>query len=54
MKQNDKIDAAWEILYHTVYNCTDGVAVCFLLVTLLHDLSLISYVLSFKFSVIGS
>ncbi|KAG2244230.1 hypothetical protein Bca52824_093940 [Brassica carinata] len=26
MKQNDKVDAAWEILYHTVYSCTDGVA----------------------------
>ncbi|KAF8054614.1 hypothetical protein N665_1323s0003 [Sinapis alba] len=26
MKQNHQIDAAWEILYHTVYNCTDGIA----------------------------
>uniref|UniRef100_A0A1J3GKV9 Alpha-N-acetylglucosaminidase n=1 Tax=Noccaea caerulescens TaxID=107243 RepID=A0A1J3GKV9_NOCCA len=26
MKENPQIDAAWEILYHTVYNCTDGIA----------------------------
>ncbi|KAL1188934.1 Alpha-N-acetylglucosaminidase [Cardamine amara subsp. amara] len=26
MKENKKIEAAWEILYHTVYNCTDGIA----------------------------
>ncbi|MCD7469209.1 hypothetical protein HAX54_008065 [Datura stramonium] len=25
-KVNDQIEAAWEILYHTVYNCTDGIA----------------------------
>ncbi|XP_060217343.1 alpha-N-acetylglucosaminidase isoform X2 [Lycium barbarum] len=25
-KVNDQIDAAWEILYHTIYNCTDGIA----------------------------
>lgn len=25
-KVNDQIEAAWEILYHTIYNCTDGIA----------------------------
>lgn len=25
-----KIEAAWEILHGTIYNCTDGIAVCFL------------------------
>ncbi|XP_054816165.1 alpha-N-acetylglucosaminidase isoform X3 [Prosopis cineraria] len=25
-KANNQIDAAWEILYRTVYNCTDGIA----------------------------
>ncbi|KFK25594.1 hypothetical protein AALP_AA8G134900 [Arabis alpina] len=26
MKENHQIEAAWEILYHTVYSCTDGIA----------------------------
>ena len=27
-----QVEAAWEILYHhTIYNCTDGIEVCFLL-----------------------
>ncbi|XP_070043003.1 alpha-N-acetylglucosaminidase [Nicotiana tomentosiformis] len=25
-KVNDQIEAAWDILYHTIYNCTDGIA----------------------------
>nr|CAA77084.1 alpha-N-acetylglucosaminidase [Nicotiana tabacum] len=25
-KVNDQIQAAWDILYHTIYNCTDGIA----------------------------
>ncbi|XP_019057719.1 PREDICTED: alpha-N-acetylglucosaminidase isoform X2 [Tarenaya hassleriana] len=25
-KANNRTEAAWEILYHTVYNCTDGIA----------------------------
>lgn len=25
-----QVEAAWEILHRTIYNCTDGIAVCFL------------------------
>ncbi|WCJ18554.1 Alpha-N-acetylglucosaminidase [Euphorbia peplus] len=25
-KENRQIEAAWKILYHTIYNCTDGIA----------------------------
>ncbi|XP_028776294.1 alpha-N-acetylglucosaminidase-like [Neltuma alba] len=25
-KANNQVEAAWEILYHTIYNCTDGIA----------------------------
>ncbi|KAF7824582.1 alpha-N-acetylglucosaminidase [Senna tora] len=25
-KANHQVEAAWEILYHTIYNCTDGIA----------------------------
>jgi len=37
-----QVDAAWEILYHTIYNCTDGIAVCILYpdfcIRLLHNI----------------
>lgn len=23
-----QVEAAWDILHHTIYNCTDGIAVC--------------------------
>lgn len=26
-KADHYVDAAWNILYHTIYNCTDGIAV---------------------------
>jgi hypothetical protein len=28
-QSNVKIEKAWGVLYHTIYNCTDGIAVRF-------------------------